>query len=138
MTTLATTAMTDGIAALADMTADTLTTIHAFNEALNRHDVDATMALMTDDCVFENTWPAPDGERYEGQAAVRGFWERLIADSPAARFEIEELFAAGDRATQRWRYTWVDSRGVAGHIRGVDVFRVRDGKVAEKFAYVKG
>jgi hypothetical protein len=30
------------------------------------------MTLMTDDCVFENTWPAPDGERYEGQVAVRG------------------------------------------------------------------
>jgi ketosteroid isomerase-like protein len=96
------------------------------------------MALMTDDCVFENTWPAPDGERYEGQTAVRGFWERLIADSPAAQFELEELFAAGDRATQLWRYTWVDSQGVPGYIRGVDVFRVRDGKVAEKFAYVKG
>ena len=62
MTTLATAARTtDGIAALADTTADTLFAIHAFNDALNRHDVDAVMALMTDDCVFENTWPAPDG-----------------------------------------------------------------------------
>jgi ketosteroid isomerase-like protein len=118
--------------------AATLTTIRAFNDALNRHDVDAVMALMTEDCVFENTWPAPDGERYEGQEAVRGFWERLIADSPAAHFEVEDLFAAGDRATQCWRYTWVDAQGVAGHIRGVDVFRVREGKVAEKLAYVKG
>jgi ketosteroid isomerase-like protein len=124
--------------ATATTTADTLTTIHAFNDALNRHDVDAVMALMTDDCVFENTWPAPDGERHEGQAAIRAFWERLIADSPAAHFDLEEIFATGDRATQRWRYTWVDSQGVAGHIRGVDVFRVRDGKVAEKLAYVKG
>ncbi|HKG24479.1 MAG TPA: nuclear transport factor 2 family protein [Thermomicrobiales bacterium] len=117
---------------------DTLATINAFNDALNRHDVDAVMALTTDDCVFENTWPAPDGERYEGQPAVRAFWERLIAESPSAHFEIEELFASGDRATQRWRYTWVDSQDVPGHIRGVDVFRIRDGKVAEKLAYVKG
>lgn len=129
---------TDGIAALADTTGATLTTIHAFNDALNRHDLDAVMALMADDCLFENTWPAPDGERYEGQAAVRGFWERLFAASPSANFDLEELFAAGDRATQRWRYTWVDSQGAPGHIRGVDVFRVRDGKVAEKLAYVKG
>jgi ketosteroid isomerase-like protein len=133
-----TTPTTNGIATLADTTSATLTAIHAFNDALNRHDVDAVMALMTEDCIFENTWPSPDGERYEGQAAVREFWERLIAESPAASFEVEELFAAGDRATQRWRYTWVDSRGIPGHIRGVDVLRVRDGKVAEKFAYVKG
>jgi hypothetical protein len=26
---------------------------------------------MTDDCVFENTYPATDGTRYQGQAAVR-------------------------------------------------------------------
>ena len=26
-----------------------------FNEAFNRHDVDAVMAAMTDDCVFEST-----------------------------------------------------------------------------------
>ncbi len=95
----------------APSTDDTLATINAFNDALNRHDIDAVMALMTDDCVFENTWPAPDGERYEGQAAVRAFWERLIAGSPSAHFDLEELFADGDRATQRWRYTWVDDQG---------------------------
>jgi ketosteroid isomerase-like protein len=112
---------------------DTLGVIDRFNAAFNRHDVDAVMALMTDDVVFENTSPPPDGERYEGQAAVRGFWERFFAGSPNARFETEDTFAAGDRALVRWRYSWGD-----GHIRGVDVFRVRDGKVAEKLSYVKG
>ena len=28
--------------------------------------------------------------------------------------------------------------GSAGHVRGVDVLRVRDGKVVEKLSYVKG
>ena len=116
----------------------TLLTIHAFNAALNEHNIDAVMALMTDDCIFENTWPAPDGERYEGQAAVRAFWEKLIAGSPSAFFELEEIFAIGDRAAQRWRYTWTDAEGHPGHIRGVDLFRVTNGKVAEKLAYVKG
>jgi len=32
----------------------------------------------------------------------------------------------------------VDADGKPGHVRGVDVFRVREGKVAEKLAYVKG
>jgi ketosteroid isomerase-like protein len=126
------------IDAASDQTDATLMTIHAFNAALNAHDIDAVMALMTDDCIFENTWPAPDGERYEGQSAVRAFWEKLIADSPSAFFELEEVFAFGDRAAQRWRYTWVDADGNPGHIRGVDLFRVTDGKVSEKLAYVKG
>ena len=119
------------------VTADTIATVHRFNEAFNRHDVDAVMALMTDDCLFDATRPPPDGERFEGQAAVRGFWEAFFARSPQARFETEELFAAGDRCVVRWLYRWV-REGKAGHVRGVDVFRVRDGRVAEKLSYVKG
>lgn len=119
-------------------TKDTLDVVNRFNAAFNRHDVDAVMAAMTEDCVFENTYPPPDGERYEGQAAVRAFWESFFASSPHAHFETEDSFASGDRCVVRWRYRWVGQDGKQGHIRGVDVFRVRNGKVAEKFAYVKG
>ncbi len=119
-------------------TAATLAAIEQFNDAFNRHDVDAVMAAMTDDCVFESTGPQPDGVRFEGQAAVREVWEGFFSSSPNAVFETEDMFAVGDRCTIRWLYRWVDAEGKPGHIRGVDVFRVRDGKVAEKLAYVKG
>jgi ketosteroid isomerase-like protein len=119
-------------------TASTLEVVKRFNDALNRHDVGAAMALMTEDCVFENTYPAPDGERFEGQEKVRQFWEALFRSSPHAVFQTEEIFAHEDRCTVRWRYDWTDTAGRSGHMRGVDVFRVRDGKVAEKLAYVKG
>lgn len=115
----------------------TLEAVQAFNDAFNRHDVDAIMAHMTEDCVFENTRPPPDGERVEGAEAVRVVWERLFDRSPRARFEAEEIFAAGDRCVVRWVYHWIRD-GKPGHVRGVDVFRVRDGKVAEKLSYVKG
>jgi ketosteroid isomerase-like protein len=120
------------------LTQSTLETIQRFNDALNQHDVDAVMALMTEDCVFENTDPPPDGERFEGHAAVRAFWEQFVRSSPHAVFEFEETLACDDRGVVRWLYRWVDSTGATGHIRGVDVFRVRDGKVAEKLSYVKG
>jgi uncharacterized protein (TIGR02246 family) len=107
--------------------------VRRFQDAWNAHDVDGVMALMTDDCVFESTWPPPDGERLVGQHAVRAFWERFFAQSPDAAIEIEEMFACGDRTTMRWRYRWD-----GGHVRGVDVYVVRDGKVAEKLSYVKG
>jgi ketosteroid isomerase-like protein len=121
-----------------DATNATLAAVEQFSDALNRHDIDAVMACMTDDCIFENTYPPPDGERYVGQAAVRAFWEDLVRSTPDAYFHAEEMFAADDRCTVRWRYRYTGSDGLAGHIRGVDVFRVRDGKVAEKLAYVKG
>lgn len=119
-------------------TSTTLATIEQFNDAFNRHDVDAVMALMTDDCVFENTSPSPAGERFEGQAAVRAFWDEFFRSSPHAHFEAEDIFASGDRATVRWTYRWGPKSSDSGFVRGVDVFRVQDGKVAEKLAYVKG
>ena len=118
-----------------DLARSTLDVVHRFNDAFNRHDVDAVMALMTANCVFENTVPPPDGERFVGASQVRGFWERFFAAAPHARFETEEIFTAGDRCVVRWIFHW-DDRG--GHVRGVDVMRVRDGRVAEKFSYVKG
>lgn len=110
----------------------------AFNEAFNRHDVAGMMALMSEDCVFENTAPAPDGTRYEGKKAVRLFWQEFFRASPEAHIKIEEIFSAGDRCIMRWKYTWVDSGGGEGHVRGVDIFRVRDDLIYEKFSYVKG
>ena len=118
-------------------TAATLETIERFNAAFGRHDVDAVMALMTDDCVFENTSPPPDGQRHVGAAAVRAVWEEFFRSSPSAAFETEDTFASGDRCVVRWRYRWRNADG-EGHVRGVDLFRVRDGKVAEKLSYVKG
>ena len=111
----------------------TAETVDAFNEAFGRADVDGIMALMTDDCLFENTFPAPDGERHQGQVAVRAFWDAFFKATPQASWQTEELFVTGDRAVARWIFSWGD-----GHVRGVDVFRVRDGKVAEKLSYVKG
>ncbi len=107
--------------------------VDAFGEAFNSRDVDRIMALMTDDVVFESTGPAPDGERHEGQAAVRAMWERLFADAPDALFHEEETFGSGDRWVFRWRYDWG-----GGHVRGVDLLTVRDGKIAAKLSYVKG
>jgi ketosteroid isomerase-like protein len=104
-----------------------------FNAAWGEHDLDATLALCTDDCVFESTGPAPDGERHEGKDAVRAAWKPIF-DDRRANFEAEDAFpAGGDRYVQLWRYDWGD-----GHVRGVDVFSIHDGKVAEKLSYVKG
>lgn len=109
-----------------------------FSAAFGSGDVEAIMALMTDDCAFESTGPAPDGARYEGAAAVRGVWEVLFGQTADAAFIEEESFVCGDRAVLRWQFTWSEGDGTPGHVCGVDVLRLRDGKVAEKLSYVKG
>ncbi len=54
--------------------------------------------------------------------------------TPQAWFSVEEQFSDGQGcAVVRWRYDWAD-----GHVRGVDIVRVRNGQLAESLAYVKG
>jgi uncharacterized protein (TIGR02246 family) len=109
-----------------------------FNNAFNRHDVTGMMQLMSDDCVFENTHPAPDGTVYSGKEAITQFWQTFFRESPKAHIDIEEIFSLGNRCVMRWKYNWVDAEGKPGHVRGVDIFNVREGFIAEKFSYVKG
>lgn len=111
--------------------------IDGFNDAFNRHDADALAAWLTEDTVFEDTSPAPDGRRIEGKAAVVAFWRTWFSQNADAVFEAEDVIVSGDRAVVRWVYR-KQRNGQPWHIRGVDVFTVRDGKVAAKLAYVKG
>ena len=115
----------------------TRTAIDSFNEAFNRHDADGLAKYLTEDTVFEDTSPAPDGRRIEGKAAVVEFWRGLFARNADARFEAEEVIVSGNRATVLWVYHKMRD-GQPWHLRGVDIFTVRDGKVAAKLAYVKG
>ena len=116
----------------------TLAVHEAIDRALAARDVDAFLACMSEDSVFENTTPAPDGERLVGLPAVGAFFKQFFVSTPSARFTTEEAFAAGDRAVVRWRFDWDEGPDNRGHVRGVDVLRVRRGRVAEMLSYVKG
>ena len=112
--------------------------IQKFNDAFNRHDVTGMIQLMSDDCVFENTSPSPDGTRYVGKEQVRIFWQEFFQQSPHAKIEIEDIFGLGMHCVMRWKYSWADEDGNKGHVRGVDIFKVVDGLIKEKLSYVKG
>jgi ketosteroid isomerase-like protein len=117
--------------------AATRAAVERFNDAFNRHDADALAPLLTDDTVFEDTSPAPDGRRVEGKAAVVAFWREWFNHNADAHFEAEETIVSGDRAVVTWVYRKIRN-GQPWHLRGVDIFKVRDGKIAAKLAYVKG
>lgn len=109
----------------------TLAAVARFNVAFAAADFDGIAAAVTGDCVFVDTAP-PDGARHEGRDAIVAAFRGVLGSAGAA-FETEEGFVCGDRAVFRWRYSWD-----GGHVRGVDLFAVRDGLVAEKLSYVKG
>ncbi len=106
--------------------------VERFGAAWAAHDLEGVLALVTDDCCFDATGPAPDGTLHVGKDALRAAWQAIFDDT-SSHFEVEATIDAGDHVVQRWRYDWGD-----GHVRGVDLFLVRDGLVAEKRSYVKG
>ncbi|WP_026923194.1 nuclear transport factor 2 family protein [Glycomyces arizonensis] len=108
--------------------------IDRFNRAFTRHVPDELAELVDEACVMEAIQPAPDGARYEGRDACLAFWRALAADR-STRFEPEEVTVAGERATIRWRYRFGD--GPADSVRGVNLMRVREGRIVEALGYSK-
>ena len=107
--------------------------VDEFNAAWGNHDLEAALALITDDCLFDATGPAPDGIPHKGRDAVRAAWEPIFADTDANVRSEDYSFVADDRLVQLWRYDFT-----GGHVRGVDVIEVRDGLISAKLCYVKG
>ena len=50
--------------------------------------------------------------------------------------ESQSIIARGDRGEIRWRLVWGPER--ASSVRGVNLMRVRDGRIIEAQGYVKG
>ena len=117
---------------------DTATTdevMRRFNDVFQLHDPSALNELVAEDCVVENTQPAPNGSRHVGRDACIALWKG-IATAPGTHFDLENVIVTGDSAIILWRFCW--SEGEANSMRGVNLMRVRDGLIVEAKGYVKG
>jgi len=109
-----------------------------FGQAFNRHDLDALMSMMTDDCVFDAFAGASVvGERHVGSRAVRAAFAGVFAQFPNAQWRDARHFVAGDRAVSEWTFTGTRQDGTRIEVRGCDVFTLRDGKIAIKDSFRK-
>ena len=117
------------------MEKQTAEVIRRFNDAFQQHDAGALADLIAEDCVLENTGPAPNGSRHVGREAVLAVLT-AIASSTDITFDLEEVFVAADRAVIRWRLRRGD--GDDNSVRGVNLMRVRDGQIVEGMGYIKG
>jgi uncharacterized protein (TIGR02246 family) len=110
----------------------------AFADAWNKHDVDALMSFMTPDGVFEASGGnTVNGERHEGQQAVRAAYAAVFATYPDARWNNARHFVAGDRGVSEWTFTGTTKDGKRVEVTGCDLFTFRNGKIALKNSYRK-
>jgi len=116
----------------------TIKDLETFGDAWNRHDVDAIMTFMHDDCVFETTaGKQACGTRYEGRDTVRDAFARVFKMFPDANFGNARHFVSGERGLSEWLFTGTTSEGKKIEVNGCDVFTFKDGKILRKDSYFK-
>jgi ketosteroid isomerase-like protein len=104
--------------------------IERYNDAWNRQDVDAIVAMHAPDFVFHN-WTA--GERIEGEAA-RDHITRIFANTPTLRFTSRRLYAADRLVVSEWTaHATRDGRELEWD--GVDIFPFENGLIKRKDVY---
>jgi steroid delta-isomerase-like uncharacterized protein len=116
----------------------TIDVLEGVADAFNRHDADAIMSFMTDDCVFESS-AGPDicGTRYAGREAVRAAFAEVFATFPDAQWGQARHFVQGERGVSEWTFTGTRDDGTHVEVHGCDLFTFLNGKIALKNSYRK-
>jgi ketosteroid isomerase-like protein len=107
-------------------------------DGFNAHDIDAIMALFTDDCVFVSPrGPDPWGRRFDGQDAVREGLGARFTTIPDVHYGHGSHFVSGDRGVSEWTLSGTTTDGVRLEVRGCDIWTFRDDKVVVKNSFWK-
>lgn len=93
--------------------------------ATNDHDIDALVACFAED--YTNETPVHPQRGFAGREQVRRNWEQIFAFVPDIRAEVTRVAVDGDTAWTEWEMSGTRRDGTAHLMRGVILFRVRDG-----------
>jgi taurine dehydrogenase small subunit len=116
----------------------TLAVLEQMTAAFNRHDLDAIMALFTDDCVFESSRGAePWGTRFVGRAQVRDGLAARFSGIPDVHYGNDRHFVAGERGASEWTLTGTTAEGERLEVRGCDLWTFAGDRIARKDSYWK-
>jgi ketosteroid isomerase-like protein len=113
------------------MTQENVDLLIASNAALNRGDVEGSLAGFHPDVEWRDLMHAPDvPERIHGEAAVRGLMEVWVDAFDAFRADVTEYIEAGNYivCVTHWRGTGRGS-GIAVDVHSADVYEFEDGSI---------
>jgi steroid delta-isomerase-like uncharacterized protein len=126
------------------MNRDVEALIDRYADAWNRHDVDAILALHTEDAVFENH---TSGGLAVGKAELRNLIEGVFATFPDLSFATRRSYFGEDVAVLEWTATATHTNPITRGGRtfpasgktlswnGMDVLPVHNGLVSRKDVY---
>jgi ketosteroid isomerase-like protein len=104
-----------------------------YADAWNAHDIDAIMALHTDDTLYHLHGEA---DVYRGSPAVAEKFATQLKQVPDIRFELKSLYGGGEHFVFEAVITYSGKNGEKATFDGVDVITIRDGLVVSKNSYM--
>jgi ketosteroid isomerase-like protein len=114
--------------------------VHDFLTAMNRMDVAAIGALLTDDATWTMPGDLPVSGRHEGRDAVLGdFLAKAAAlfEPGSLRFELEMVLAEGHHAVAEYTGTGLAADGLREYRNHYCmVFECRDGRISAVREYL--
>jgi limonene-1,2-epoxide hydrolase len=99
--------------------------VNAFMAAFDRKDLDGALALVTDDCYYDNV---PLGDM-RGREKMREFLAPIVAGNEPVKFEVLRQ-AAGDKVVMNERIDRFVMNGKPVALPVSGVFEVVDGKIS--------
>ncbi|SEW52296.1 nuclear transport factor 2 family protein [Chitinophaga arvensicola] len=100
------------------------------NAAVSEGDNEGFLSFCTDD----TTWTFVGDQTLQGKEAVRQYMAKAYVEPPI--FRVENLIAEGDFVTAVGEISMKNEEGVMVDYTYCDVWRFRDGKMAELKAFV--
>lgn len=112
------------------MSKDNKSVLETANRAIREGNIDGFLACCTDDL----EWTTVGKETIKGKDAVRRWMEQAYTTPPM--FTVTDLIAERDLVTAIGDIAVADDQGRQTHSSYCDVWRFRDGKMAELRAFV--
>lgn len=116
----------------------TVADLSALFDAFNQHDIDSIMTVFNDDAIFYTV--AGDeafGTKVVGKSAIAKAFCAVWEAMPDANWAHHSHIVAGEKAISEWTFTGTDNTGKRIQAQGVDLFTLKDGKIAIKNAFRK-
>jgi steroid delta-isomerase-like uncharacterized protein len=115
----------------------------AIFDAMNKKDLDEAMTYVAEDSVDDFVAIG----QYAGRAAIRGFFDELLAAFPSFEILVDRIVGDDATAVVQWTasgdftgapFQGVEPTGKHVQIRGVDVMEISDGSVRHNTIYYDG
>ena len=107
-------------------------------DAFNRQDIEAALALFTEDAVFDSS-RGPDrwGRRYVGKDQVREGIASRFAAIPVSTYQDDTHLVFGERGFSEWTRSGTTAAGEEIDVRGCDIWTFEGDLIARKNSFWK-